>query len=189
MNSRHLTGHAVDIAPLDDDGEVSWAWPLYHQLAPVVKQAAKDLGVDLEWGGDWRSLKDGPHWQLSWHTYASDDMAPRANMEGARRQSQPNVFVDEFEFRDPRPMPEITPPVAPPAVEVEQCAPPKTLAQSTTIRAAMAVMAANGGTIFATWGELDDTTKMIVGGLGAIVLLGCFWIFSERLKKMVEMGI
>ena len=78
MNSRHLSGHAVDLAPIDENGAVSWDWPLYHMLAPVVKQAAADLGVDLEWGGDWKSFKDGPHWQLSWQSYAADDMAPRA---------------------------------------------------------------------------------------------------------------
>ena len=69
MNSRHLTGHAVDIAPLDDDGDVSWDWPLYHQLAPVIKEAARAEGVSIEWGGDWRSFKDGPHWQLPWRGY------------------------------------------------------------------------------------------------------------------------
>lgn len=73
MKSRHLPGkygksHAVDIAPLDD-GEVSWAWPLYHKLAPIIKQAAKDVGVPIEWGGDWKSFKDGPHWQLPWKDY------------------------------------------------------------------------------------------------------------------------
>ena len=47
MNSRHLTGHAVDVAPLVD-GKVSWDWPLYHQLARVMKQAAKDVGVASE---------------------------------------------------------------------------------------------------------------------------------------------
>jgi peptidoglycan L-alanyl-D-glutamate endopeptidase CwlK len=67
MNSRHLTGHAVDLAPLED-GEVSWAWPLYHKLAPAVKQAAKELGVPITWGGDWK-FKDGPHWELSWKHY------------------------------------------------------------------------------------------------------------------------
>jgi peptidoglycan L-alanyl-D-glutamate endopeptidase CwlK len=69
MRSRHLTGHAVDIAPLDEDGDVTWHWPEYHRLAPVIKQAAKDCCVDIEWGGDWRSFKDGPHWQLSWKKY------------------------------------------------------------------------------------------------------------------------
>lgn len=68
MRSRHLTGHAVDIAPYVD-GEVSWHWPHYHQLAPAVKQAAKECGVPIEWGGDWRSFKDGPHWQLPWRQY------------------------------------------------------------------------------------------------------------------------
>lgn len=68
LNSRHLTGHAVDIAPLEG-GKVSWAWPLYHKLAPAVKQAAAELGVPIEWGGDWRRFKDGPHWQLPWSEY------------------------------------------------------------------------------------------------------------------------
>lgn len=65
MKSRHLTGHAVDIAPLLG-GTVRWDWPLYHQLAPTIKEAAKMEGVRIEWGGDWKSFKDGPHWQLPW---------------------------------------------------------------------------------------------------------------------------
>lgn len=68
MNSRHITGHAVDVAPLLN-GKVSWDWPLYHRLAKVVKQAAKDVGVTVEWGGDWRTFKDGPHWQLPFKGY------------------------------------------------------------------------------------------------------------------------
>jgi len=68
MNSRHLTGHAVDLGVMVD-GEVRWDWPLYNKLAKVVKQAAKDTGVPIEWGGDWRKLKDGPHWQLPWAEY------------------------------------------------------------------------------------------------------------------------
>lgn len=73
MKSRHLAGadgksRAVDIAPLDG-GQVSWSWPLYHKLAPIIKQAAREVGVPIEWGGDWRSFKDGPHWQLPWKAY------------------------------------------------------------------------------------------------------------------------
>jgi len=68
MRSRHLTGHAVDLAPLVD-GKVRWDWPLFHQLAPAMKQAALDLGYPLEWGGDWRTFKDGPHFQLPWKQY------------------------------------------------------------------------------------------------------------------------
>lgn len=69
MRSRHLTGHAVDIAPLGADGQVSWDWPLYHRLAPAIDQAAAELGIPLEWGGRWVSFKDGPHWQLPWKVY------------------------------------------------------------------------------------------------------------------------
>lgn len=63
MNSRHITGHAVDIAPLVN-GKVSWDWQYYHPLAAAVKQAAREVGVIVEWGGDWRKFPDGPHWQL-----------------------------------------------------------------------------------------------------------------------------
>ena len=63
MNSRHITGHAVDIAPLVD-GKVTWDWKYYNQLAPAIKQAAKELGVNITWGGEWKTFKDGPHWEL-----------------------------------------------------------------------------------------------------------------------------
>ncbi|MGB1390511.1 MAG: M15 family metallopeptidase [Paracoccaceae bacterium] len=68
LNSRHLTGHAIDIAPYID-GTIRWDWPPFYKLADAMKQAARELGVDLEWGGDWRSFKDGPHFQLSWARY------------------------------------------------------------------------------------------------------------------------
>lgn len=68
MNSRHLTGHAVDIAPMVG-GTVRWDWPLYHQLAVIVKEAAKAENVPITWGGDWRTFKDGPHWELPWKQY------------------------------------------------------------------------------------------------------------------------
>jgi peptidoglycan L-alanyl-D-glutamate endopeptidase CwlK len=68
LNSRHLTGHAVDLAPMIG-GTIRWDWPLYHQLAAVVKDAAKAENVPIQWGGDWRTFKDGPHWELPWKQY------------------------------------------------------------------------------------------------------------------------
>jgi peptidoglycan L-alanyl-D-glutamate endopeptidase CwlK len=38
-----------------------------------VKAAAEAEGVDLEWGGDWKSFRDGPHFQLSWEQYPAED--------------------------------------------------------------------------------------------------------------------
>ena len=68
MNSRHLTGHAVDLAAWVD-GAISWEWPHYHKIAAAMKQAAAELSIRIEWGGDWKSFKDGPHFQLPFKDY------------------------------------------------------------------------------------------------------------------------
>ena len=68
MNSRHLTGHAVDLGAWVG-GQVRWDWPLYHKIAKAMKMAASDLEIAIEWGGDWQSFPDGPHWQLPWKEY------------------------------------------------------------------------------------------------------------------------
>ncbi|MEG6547661.1 M15 family metallopeptidase [Acinetobacter bereziniae] len=72
MNSRHLTGHAVDLAAwiiVDKKGTVSWDWKYYYIIEKAMKQAAKELEVPIEWGGDWKSFKDAPHWQLPFKQY------------------------------------------------------------------------------------------------------------------------
>lgn len=61
MRSRHITGHAIDLAATVN-GEVRWDWPLYPKLAAVMKQAAG--AVPIVWGGDWKTLVDGPHFEL-----------------------------------------------------------------------------------------------------------------------------
>lgn len=68
LKSRHLTGHAVDLGAYAA-GQIRWDWPLYYKIANAMKQAAKELGIPIEWGGDWKSFKDGPHWQLPWKEY------------------------------------------------------------------------------------------------------------------------
>lgn len=68
LRSRHLTGHAVDVVALDN-GVVRWDWPLYARIAEAFKQAGRELGVPVEWGGDWTTFKDGPHFQLPWASY------------------------------------------------------------------------------------------------------------------------
>lgn len=68
MKSRHLTGHAVDLAVVIG-GEARWDWPLYDALSTSMKRAAVELGVSIEWGGDWPRFKDGPHYQLTARDY------------------------------------------------------------------------------------------------------------------------
>ena len=68
MRSRHLTGHAVDLVAYVGP-QVRWDWPLYTKIAEAMKAAAAELNIPLEWGGDWKSFKDGPHFQLPWKDY------------------------------------------------------------------------------------------------------------------------
>ena len=68
MRSRHLTGHAVDLGAMIY-GTVRWDWPLYYKIAEAMKTAALELKIPIEWGGDWESFKDGPHYQLPWKEY------------------------------------------------------------------------------------------------------------------------
>lgn len=68
MKSRHITGHAVDLCALLN-GQVRWDWPLYNQIAQAMKGAAAELEIPIEWGGDWKTFKDGPHFQLPFGKY------------------------------------------------------------------------------------------------------------------------
>lgn len=70
MNSRHITGHAVDLGAWVDD-RVDWSWPLYAKIAAAMKNAAKDLDIPIVWGGDWKQKekKDGPHFELDRKVY------------------------------------------------------------------------------------------------------------------------
>lgn len=52
MNSRHITGHAVDLAAWVEGG-IRWDWPLFHKLAKAMKSAAAELNVPIIWGGVW----------------------------------------------------------------------------------------------------------------------------------------
>lgn len=94
MASRHITGHAADLAALID-GEIRWDWPLYTRIADAVRDAAKELDIPIVWGGAWgrvlndaddaaqamdeyvaerraqgrRPFMDGPHFELAKSLY------------------------------------------------------------------------------------------------------------------------
>lgn len=73
MNSRHLISkngyaHAIDVVAMLNN-KVRWDWPLYSKIASAMKAAAKAEKVPIEWGGDWASFRDGPHYQLPWKTH------------------------------------------------------------------------------------------------------------------------
>lgn len=68
MNSRHLTGNAVDVCIIID-GKASWDFNDYIKLADYIKKIAIAVNVPIVWGGDWESFRDGPHFELDRKVY------------------------------------------------------------------------------------------------------------------------
>ena len=92
LNSRHITGHAVDVVPLFD-GEVSYHWPHYYPLAAAMAQAAIDAEVPIEWGGCWCRIDDtnkptAARMQRLLDNYVADRRAAgrKARLDGAHFQ-------------------------------------------------------------------------------------------------------
>ena len=71
MRSRHLSGNAVDIAILEN-GKITWEFDRYNTVAAHIKAVAKSMDIPVEWGGDWLSFKDGPHFQLNKGKYPDE---------------------------------------------------------------------------------------------------------------------
>lgn len=68
LNSRHLSGHAIDVFAYPTPTG-SWELKYYKEIAVAFKQASAELNIAIEWGGDWQSICDGPHFQLPWKQY------------------------------------------------------------------------------------------------------------------------
>ena len=51
LDSRHLTGDAVDLVLWD--GGPRWEWPLIYKLAECIRTVALPNSISLRWGGTW----------------------------------------------------------------------------------------------------------------------------------------
>lgn len=65
LNSRHLTGHAVDLVDADN---YAYDIPDLDKIAKAMKECAAEIGVPIVWGGDWKS-RDTPHFELDRKAY------------------------------------------------------------------------------------------------------------------------
>lgn len=66
LNSRHITGHAVDMVPYP----VDWKdLKRFEKMAKAMKKAAEELDIPIIWGGDWKSFYDAPHFELDRKEY------------------------------------------------------------------------------------------------------------------------
>ena len=66
MNSRHITGHAVDMVPWPVDWE---DLERFETMSEAMKEAAEELDIPIVWGGDWKSFYDAPHFELDRKKY------------------------------------------------------------------------------------------------------------------------
>lgn len=89
MNSKHLTGHAVDLVAFIG-GRVSWELNLYDDIASAMRQAALEVNVGLRWGAAW-NVPDIRHWsgtmEQAMHHYID-----------ARRKLGQRPFIDAPHF-------------------------------------------------------------------------------------------
>lgn len=59
-------GYAIDIALLNPNNPKEVIWndiAMYTKVANHILKIAKEQGVNLEWGGNWKDFKDYPHFE------------------------------------------------------------------------------------------------------------------------------
>ncbi len=92
LNSRHITGHAVDLVPFIG-GKLRWEWePIYH-IADAVRAAALEQGVPILWGGVWDRI-------LTDHDDYPEDLV--ADYVTRRKAAGKRAFIDGPHFELPR---------------------------------------------------------------------------------------
>lgn len=62
MNSRHITGHAIDFIAIGGDGVATYDMDDMARVVAVIKECAQEQGVKIECGYDWGW--DAPHVEL-----------------------------------------------------------------------------------------------------------------------------
>ena len=89
MNSRHITGQAVDVVAYVGP-RISWELNLYDNIADAFQVAAKELGVGIRWGAAWH-IDDIVEWN------GTMEEAMNAYVDLRRRQGK-RPFIDAPHF-------------------------------------------------------------------------------------------
>lgn len=92
MESRHITGHAVDLVPYVN-GKLRWEWPPIYVIADAVRAAAKELGTPIRWGGAWDV-------EFTTSTESPEDLV--AGYVSRRKKAGLRAFVDGPHFELPK---------------------------------------------------------------------------------------
>lgn len=89
MNSRHITGHAVDLAAWV--GRIDWSMNLYYQIADAGIAVCRDYGFKIRWGGAWA--------RLDLTSMSASDLVNK--YAAARRATGRPAFIDGPHFELP----------------------------------------------------------------------------------------
>lgn len=88
LDSRHLTGHAVDLVPYIN-GRLRWEWEPIYKIADAVRIAAQELGIPIRWGGAWDV-------DFTESTDTPEDLV--ADYVNRRREAGKKAFIDGPHF-------------------------------------------------------------------------------------------
>lgn len=92
LESRHITGHAVDLVPYVN-GKLRWEWEPIYRIADAVRAAAKEASIPLRWGGAWDIT----------FTESSDTTSDLVeDYKNRRRRAGKSAFLDGPHFELPR---------------------------------------------------------------------------------------
>jgi peptidoglycan L-alanyl-D-glutamate endopeptidase CwlK len=96
MNSKHLTGNAIDIAMLDDQGKVTWDEAAYAPVGAAAKAYAAEQGWDdFTWGGDWGwdsvHFQTANAWKAAKEAGLSDEQAEKVAMDYGRAAADGSI--------------------------------------------------------------------------------------------------
>lgn len=92
LDSRHVTGHAVDLVPVIN-GKLRWEWAPIYVIADAVRVAARELGIPIRWGGAWDT------------TLTDSDESPEDlvhDYSARRRAAGKKAFIDGPHFELPK---------------------------------------------------------------------------------------
>lgn len=92
LDSRHITGHAVDLVPYVNS-QLRWEWEPIYRVADAVRVAARGLGTAIRWGGVWDV------------TFTQTEESPEdlvADYAARRRKAGKKAFLDGPHFELPK---------------------------------------------------------------------------------------
>ena len=92
LDSRHLSGHAVDLVPYVN-GKLRWELEPICRIADAVRLASKELNVPIRWGGAWDIA-------FSTSSEPTDELV--ADYIARRRRAGKTPFVDGPHYELPK---------------------------------------------------------------------------------------